>query len=111
VQYYQLLQNANTIFNDAGNGMVLISNKLIRGNFSIYYKLTGGGTINFEYFLSPDDAAVVPPSSPADFIPGVVTPGEAFTGFIPVLSPWLGIRAIEQNVGPVNFEKLAVFFH
>jgi len=110
-EYYQALTSSTTIFNDEANGIHLLTNKFVAGSFSIYYKTSGGGTVDFEYFLSQNGAGIVDPSSSAGIIAGVVTGTESFTGFIPVLAPWIGIRAIEQGVGAVNFEKLALFYH
>ncbi len=110
-EYYQILQDTTTIFNDAGNGIKLMLPHYPTGDFSIYYKTSGGGTIDFEFFLSPDGTVQANPSSSRTIIAGVATGTIAFTGFNAVLSPWMGIRAIEQDVGPVNFEKLVLFFH
>ncbi len=109
--YYQIAQNNSTEFNDNGDGMKLMVAKFPLGDFSLYYQLSGPGTVDFEYFLSPNGTAIVAPSSPATIIAGVATGTIAFTGFHPVLSPWIGIRATEKNVGAVNFEKLVLYYH
>lgn len=113
--YVQILASQTTEFLVAAEpvqrGLMNVANALVRGDFSIYYKTSGGGVVDFEYFLSWNGVDLITPSSSADIITGVTSGTESATGFLPVLAPWLGIRAEETGTGPVNFEKLILTFH
>ena len=89
------------------NGNVVsqpIDMREISANYRAAVHLTqaGAGTTKIEYLVSPTkDGIYLEPSGATDIV-AAQAPGSNAVAFTLPLTPWLRIRATENNVGPIT---------
>jgi hypothetical protein len=79
------------------------------GYFSIYYVITGTGTLKLEYQASAEKSGTyVTPNGASEITTGL-TAGQGMYSFSPMLSPFLRIKATET--GGANAAVLSLFLN
>lgn len=79
------------------------------GYFSIYYTITGSGTIKLEYLLSYDEEATFLEPAGADDIATLLSSGSGLVTFSPELAAWIQIKATED--GGASAATISAWMH
>jgi hypothetical protein len=69
--------------------------------FAISYVEAGAGTLKLEYLAGPtQDGPFVEPTAASDIV--AATSGTNNVAFSPILTPWMKIKATENNAGTIT---------